>query len=150
MAPIFFLRSRSINRKMNMSPSTNPSPSQGEPHDPPEDLALIARTLEVVGDAWTLLIVREALAGTTRFSQFQRQLGVGPSILAARLRALMDHGVMEARASTQRADWHDYVLTDKGVRLQTVLAALRQWGGDHCAVGGLAHVWMPEVALARE
>lgn len=98
---------------------------------PREDLKLIARTLGVVGDAWSLLIVWEALAGTSRFGQFQRRLGLAPNILAARLRALVEHGILEAHASAQRADWHDYVLTEKGVALHAVLATLRQWGGDH-------------------
>ncbi|WP_262389748.1 winged helix-turn-helix transcriptional regulator [Cupriavidus campinensis] len=81
---------------------------------PQEDLKLISRTLDVVGDAWSLLIIREALAGTSRFGQFQRSLGLAPNILAARLRALVEHGVLETHASAQRADWSDYVLTEKG------------------------------------
>jgi len=119
------------------SPATTPLLSQWEPESPQEDLQLIERALDIVGDAWTLLIVREALAGTTRFGQFQRHLGLGPNILAARLRTLVEHGVLEAQASRQRADWSDYVLTEKGARLQTVLAALRRWGGDHCVAVGL-------------
>lgn len=121
--------------------SYSPAPpellSRSEPHDLQEDVQLIARALDIVGDAWTLLIVREALAGTTRFGQFQRRLGLGPNILAARLRALIEHGVLKPQASHQRADWKDYVLTEKGTRLQTVLAALRQWGNDHCAADGV-------------
>ena len=97
---------------------------------------MIGRVLDIVGDGWTLLIVREALAGTTRFGQFQRQLGLGPNILAARLRTLVEQGVLKTCASSQRADWSDYVLTEKGARLRNVLAALRQWGSDHCAAGG--------------
>ena len=116
--------------------ATGTLPSQWEPESPQEDLQLIARVLDIVGDAWTLLIVREALAGTTRFGQFQRHLGLGPNILAARLRTLVEHGVLEAQASRQRADWNDYVLTEKGARLHAVLAALRQWGGDHCVPTG--------------
>ena len=97
---------------------------------------MIGRALDIVGDAWTLLIIRDALAGTTRFGEFQRHLGLGPNILAARLRALVEQGVLKTRASSQRADWSDYVLTEKGVRLQSVLAALRQWGSDHCVAIG--------------
>lgn len=119
-------------------------PSQWEPDGPQEDLRLIARTLDIVGEAWTLLIVRDALSGTTRFGQFQRHLRLGPNMLAARLRGLVEHGVLEARASTQRADWNDYVLTEKGIRLQTVLAALREWGGDHCVAVRLDHASMHE------
>ena len=103
---------------------------------PQEDLRLIGHALDIVGDAWTLLIVREALAGTTRFGQFQRHLRLASNILAARLRTLVEHGVLTMHASSQRPDWNDYVLTEKGTRLQTVVAALRQWGGDHCVAAG--------------
>ncbi|WP_180862927.1 winged helix-turn-helix transcriptional regulator [Cupriavidus pauculus] len=117
-------------------PPTSAPTSCSKPESPQEDIRLIGRALDIVGDAWTLLIVREALAGTTRFGQFQRHLGLGPNILAARLRALIEHGVLTTQASCQRADWSDYVLTEKGARLQTVLAALREWGGDHCVAAG--------------
>ncbi len=126
------------------SPATTTLPSQWEPESPQEDLQLIARALDIVGDAWTLLIVREALAGTTRFGQFQRHLGLGPNILAARLRTLVEHGVLEAQASRRRGDWSDYVLTEKGIHLQTVLAALREWEGDHCVAVRLDHASMHE------
>ncbi|MGO4763337.1 winged helix-turn-helix transcriptional regulator [Cupriavidus sp. 2KB_3] len=111
---------------------------------PQEDLKLISRTLDVVGDAWSLLIIREALAGTSRFGQFQRSLGLAPNILAARLRALVEHGVLETHASAQRADWSDYVLTEKGAGLHIVLAALRKWGGDHCTAPALGAAAVPE------
>lgn len=116
----------------NTSASMSNLSSQSRAEVPQEDIRLIGRALDIVGDGWTLLIVREALAGTTRFGQFQRHLGLGPNILAARLRTLVEQGVLKTHASSQRADWSDYVLTEKGVRLQGVLAALRQWGSDHC------------------
>nr|WP_315598233.1 helix-turn-helix domain-containing protein [uncultured Cupriavidus sp.] len=110
-------------------------PIRAERAGPQDDLHLIAGTLDVVGDTWTLLIVREALAGATRFGQFQRRIGIGPNILSARLRLLIEHGVLESKVCAERADWSDYVLTRKGRKLQAVLDALRHWG-TYAAVTG--------------
>ena len=90
----------------------------------------IAQTLDVVGDPWTLLIVREALFGTTRFDDFQRSLGIPRATLAARLEALVEHGVMERRADQARPWRHDYVLTEKGRDLRGVMISLLQWGDE--------------------
>ncbi|THD57468.1 MAG: transcriptional regulator [Phenylobacterium sp.] len=90
------------------------------------DACPIARSLDVVGDWWTLLIVREALAGVTRFGGFQRNLGAAKNILAARLKVLVAQGIL----STAPGDGahQDYLLTDKGRALLPVLIALAQWG----------------------
>lgn len=94
----------------------------------------IAQTLDVVGDPWTLLIVREALFGTTRFDDFQRSLGIPRATLAARLEALVEHEVMERRAYQARPWRHDYVLTEKGRDLRRVMISLLQWGDEWSAL----------------
>jgi DNA-binding HxlR family transcriptional regulator len=94
----------------------------------------IAQTLDVVGDPWTLLIVRDALFGTTRFDDFQRSLGIPRATLAARLETLVEHGVMERRTDQARPWRHDYVLTDKGRDLRGVMISLLQWGDEWSAL----------------
>lgn len=88
----------------------------------------IAQTLDVVGDPWTLLIVRDALFGTTRFDDFQRSLGIPRATLTARLDTLVEHGVLERRRYQERPERHEYVLTDKGRDLRRVMVSLLQWG----------------------
>jgi DNA-binding HxlR family transcriptional regulator len=88
----------------------------------------IARTLDVVGEWWTLLILRDAFRGTCRFDDFQASLGLARSVLAARLEKLTAHGVLERRAYSQRPPRYEYELTDKGRALFPVIAALIRWG----------------------
>lgn len=92
------------------------------------DACPIARSLDVVGDWWTLLIVREALAGVTRFSAFQRNLGAAKNILAVRLKAMVAQGLMTTAPASQDGVHQDYLLTDKGRALLPVLVSLAQWG----------------------
>jgi DNA-binding HxlR family transcriptional regulator len=94
----------------------------------------IARSLEVLGEKWTFLVVREALFGVTRFADFRARLGVAPDVLTARLARLVDAGVLEKvpyqePGARQR---FEYRLTDAGRELQIVLGALQQWGDAHC------------------
>jgi DNA-binding HxlR family transcriptional regulator len=91
----------------------------------------IARTLEVVGERWTLLIVRDALLGLTRFEQFQQSLGIARNILADRLARLVEAGILERLRYSERPERYEYVLTDKGRELRLALAGLRQWGDAH-------------------
>ncbi len=91
----------------------------------------IARSLDVVGDGWSLLIIRDALGGKRRFSEFQKSLGTAKNILAARLRALVAHGVFELKAASDGGPHQEYVITDKGKDLFPVLVALRQWADDY-------------------
>jgi DNA-binding HxlR family transcriptional regulator len=84
----------------------------------------LARTLEVVGEWWTLLIIRDALWGTTRFDDFQRRLGIARNILTVRLHRLEAHGVMARLPSG------GYGLTEKGRALFPAIVALMQWGDD--------------------
>ncbi len=94
----------------------------------------VARSLDVIGDWWSLLIVRDAFRGLRRFGQFQKSLGLARNILTVRLRALVADGIMElARNGAAR---HEYVLTHKGRALLPVLVALRQWGVAHFPDGG--------------
>src|ERR1700712_534591 len=93
----------------------------------------IARTLEVLGERWTFLGVREALGGRTRFAEFRDSLGIASDVLSARLRTLVEAGIMESRAhrepgSRERFSYH---LTPGGVELRLVLGALQQWGDEH-------------------
>ncbi len=94
----------------------------------------IAQTLDVVGDPWTLLIVRDALFGTTRFDDFQRSLGIPRATLASRLEALVEHAVMERRNDPVRPGRHEYLLTEKGRDLRRVMISLLQWGDEWSAL----------------
>jgi DNA-binding HxlR family transcriptional regulator len=89
----------------------------------------VARALEVIGERWTLLIVRDALLGTTRFSEFQRSLGIARNVLADRLDRLVREGVLDRRRPG-RAGHPEYVLTDKGRRLEPTIFQLMKWGDD--------------------
>jgi DNA-binding HxlR family transcriptional regulator len=94
----------------------------------------IARSLVVLGEKWTFLVIREALSGVTRFADFRATLGVAPDVLTARLGTLVEAGVLEKvpyqePGARQRFAYH---LTDAGRELQVVLGALQQWGDAHC------------------
>ena len=90
----------------------------------------VAQTLEVVGDAWTLLIVRDALFGATRFDQFVESLGVSRNTLTSRLTTLVEHGVLERTKYQERPDRFEYHLTDKGRALHPVIVAMLGWGDE--------------------
>ena len=94
----------------------------------------VARTLDVVGEWWTLLIVRDALLGVTRFDEFHDRLGISRNVLAVRLDKLVDEGIFERVPYQERPLRHEYRLTRKGVALWPVLTALREWG-DRWVVG---------------
>ena len=91
----------------------------------------IARSLEVVGERWTLLILRDAFLGVTRFERFQERLGVARNVLAARLKSLVEHGVFETRLYSERPPRSEYVLTAKGRALSPVLLTMAAWGDAH-------------------
>jgi DNA-binding HxlR family transcriptional regulator len=95
-----------------------------------------ARALELVGERWSLLIIRDALyADATRFNDFRR-LGIATNILKARLDGFVDAGIMERRARPERPEQHEYVLTDKGRDLAPVIATLTEWGDRWAAPDG--------------
>ncbi|MBV8393434.1 MAG: helix-turn-helix transcriptional regulator [Alphaproteobacteria bacterium] len=88
----------------------------------------IASALDVVGEPWTLLIVRDAFYGVRRFDDFQENLGIARNVLTARLKKLVEAGVFRKTAYRQRPLRHEYRLTDKGAALFTVIVGLKQWG----------------------
>jgi DNA-binding HxlR family transcriptional regulator len=88
----------------------------------------IARTLEVVGEWWTPLIVRDVAYGVRRFSELQEGLGIAANVLAQRLEALVSEGILETRVYRERPRRSEYVLTEKGLDLVPALIALMQWG----------------------
>lgn len=90
----------------------------------------IARTLDVVGEWWTLLILRDAFRGTQRFDDFHASLGMARSVLTARLKKLTDEGVLEKLPYSEHPPRHEYRLTEKGMALFPVIAALMRWGDD--------------------
>jgi DNA-binding HxlR family transcriptional regulator len=98
----------------------------------------VARTLEVVGDRWALLVVREAFLGSHRFEQIQRNTGAPRDILSARLRKLVEQGVLERRRYQDRPPRFEYHLTGAGRDLYPVITALRQWGDRHVSRPGPA------------
>ena len=93
----------------------------------------VARALEVIGERWTILILRDAFLGIRRFDDFQRSLGIARNVLNARLQRLIEAGVLERRLYQERPDRHEYFLTEKGLDLWPVLVALIGWGDRHCA-----------------
>jgi DNA-binding HxlR family transcriptional regulator len=91
----------------------------------------IARALEVIGERWTLLIVRDAFLGLSRFDQFQESLGIARNVLTDRLNRLVEAGVLDRVRYSERPDRHEYRLTAKGRDLAVALAGLRQWGDKY-------------------
>src|SRR6516162_9058392 len=91
----------------------------------------IARALEVVGERWTLLIVRDAFLGLRRFEEFQESLGIARNVLADRLNRLVEEGIFERVRYSQRPERHEYRLTAKGRELNIALTGLRQWGDTY-------------------
>ena len=108
-------------------------------HRTPEPRCQVVRTLDIVGEKWALLIIRDALRGRTRYSEFRESLGVPTDILSARLASLVDSGILEKRSyrdagSRERSSYH---LTEAGRGLQVVIAAMLQWNDrfDPAATG---------------
>ncbi len=96
----------------------------------------IARTLDRVGDWWSILILRDAFRGSTRFEQFQRSLGIAPNMLSRRLRTLTEGGMLERRPYQERPRRHEYALTEQGRDFRPVLWALLAYGNRHFAPEG--------------
>jgi DNA-binding HxlR family transcriptional regulator len=91
----------------------------------------IARTLEIVGDRWTLLIVRDIFLGKRRFDELLESLGVASNVLTDRLNRLVDEGILERVAYSERPPRYEYRLTKKGTELRVPLLALMEWGDRH-------------------
>ena len=95
-----------------------------------ESTCPVARSLDIIGDWWSLLIVRDALRGIKRFGEFQKSLGIAKNMLTTRLKLLVDEGILRLQPASDGSAWQEYVLTEKGRALQTVLVALSQWGNE--------------------
>jgi len=88
----------------------------------------VAQTLEILGDWWTLLIIREAFLGTRRFADFEAHLGISKNVLTQRLRHLVEHDVLEQVEVGRHGNRAEYVLSSRGRDLLTLITALRDWG----------------------
>jgi DNA-binding HxlR family transcriptional regulator len=102
----------------------------------PSQVCSIARSLEVVGERWTLLIVRDAVLGVERFEDFQDRLGIASNVLTNRLRLLCEEDVLERVPDPERPGRPRYVLTDKGRELAPALIVLMKWGDRHYPAPG--------------
>jgi DNA-binding HxlR family transcriptional regulator len=96
----------------------------------------IARSLERVGEWWSILILRDAFGGMTRFDEFQTSLGIAPNMLARRLSSLVESGMLERRRYNDRPPRHEYVLTERGRDFRAVLITLLAFGNRHFAPEG--------------
>jgi DNA-binding HxlR family transcriptional regulator len=96
----------------------------------------VAQCLEVVGEWWSMLIIRDAFLGVTRFEDFQGRLGISRNILQQRLTRLVDHGVLVRRPYSEHPPRDDYKLSAKGRDLWPILTAMRQWGDKYAAPSG--------------
>ena len=91
----------------------------------------IARALEIVGERWTLLVVRDALYGVRRYNDFLVHLGIPRAVLAARLHTLTTEGILEKRRYQESPPRDEYVITERGIELWPILRALGLWGRRH-------------------
>jgi DNA-binding HxlR family transcriptional regulator len=96
----------------------------------------VARTLEAVGDRWTMLVIREAFLRTRRFEDFQSHLGIARNVLSDRLGRLVEDGILERRPYQDSPPRYEYRLTEKGLDLWPVLMSLMAWGDRHAAEQG--------------
>ena len=106
----------------------------------------VARALDVIGDWWSLLIIRDAFDGVRRFSDFQSGLGIAKGMLATRLVDLVERDVFRREPASDGSAYRDYVLTERGRNLFLVIVALRQWGEDHLYRGGGHHSMLVDTA----
>jgi DNA-binding HxlR family transcriptional regulator len=102
----------------------------------------IARSLERVGEWWSILILRDAFAGLTRFDQFAASLDIAPNMLTRRLKSLVEAGLLARRRYSDRPPRYEYVLTDRGIDFRPVVVALYAWGNKHFAPEGASVVLM--------
>jgi DNA-binding HxlR family transcriptional regulator len=100
----------------------------------------VARSLELIGERWTLLVIRDLFNGNRRFDGLQRSLGVARNVLSARLARLLDEGLIEKRRYQERPPRYEYFLTEKGLDLWPVLVSLMAYGDKHLAPEGRAPV----------
>ena len=99
----------------------------------------IARSLDLVGEWWSLLIIRDAMLGVKRFSEFERRLGMAKNILSARLKTLVDGGILRIVPASDGSAYSEYELTEAGADLLPTMIALRQWGEKYMYGSGDEH-----------
>ncbi|MCJ8519045.1 DNA-binding HxlR family transcriptional regulator [Pseudorhizobium tarimense] len=99
----------------------------------------VARSLDAIGDWWSLLIIRDAFHGKRRFGEFQTGLGISKGVLTVRLRDLVQRGIFETAPASDGTTYREYLLTAKGRGLFPVIVALRQWGEDFLFADGESH-----------
>lgn len=116
---------------------------------PVDSTCPVARTIDVLGDKWSLLIIRDAFDGVRRFGQLQRSLGIAKNILAARLRDLVEAGVLRTEPAPGGSAYQEYVLTEKGEDLFSLIVSLRQWGQDHAFGPGEQHSILVDTATGQ-
>jgi DNA-binding HxlR family transcriptional regulator len=109
----------------------------------------IARSLERVGEWWSILILRDAFNGLTRFDQFEKNLAIAPNMLTRRLNTLVESGLLERRRYSEKPPRDEYVLTERGRDFQPVLWTLLAWGNKHFAPEG-ASVVLVDSATGEE
>src|ERR1700749_1105225 len=107
-----------------------------QPKKTPDSEGPTARTVESVGEWWSILILRDAFQGFTRFEEYKRSLGIAPTILPRRLQHLTAQGLFERRLYHRKPNWYEYVLTQKGRDFFPVVAAMFAWGNKHLAAKG--------------
>lgn len=100
----------------------------------------VARAMAVVGDRWTMLVLREAFLRTRRFDEFQRNLGIARNVLTDRLARLVEHGILRRERYQERPERFEYRLTEKGLALYEPLVAIMRWGDEHLSAGAGAPV----------
>ncbi len=99
----------------------------------------VARTLEAIGDRWSLMIIRDAFDDIRRFSEFQKSLGLAKNILASRLKVLVQLGILEVCPASNGSAYKEYVLTERGRSVFPIIVSMRQWGERHMFSAGETH-----------
>jgi DNA-binding HxlR family transcriptional regulator len=109
----------------------------------------MARTLYILGDRWSLLIIRDAFDGKRRFGDFQRSLGMAKNILAERLKLLVEEEILQMVPASDGSTYQEYALTRKGEELFPIIVAFRQWGESHMYRKGERHSVLVERATGK-
>jgi DNA-binding HxlR family transcriptional regulator len=113
------------------SDAAPPPPTRATPGDDHELTCSIAKTLQLIGDRWTLLILRDAFRGVRRFDGFAEDLGIARNLLADRLARLVEHGIFDKVPYNDRPPRYEYRLTERGLDLSPALVAFMRWGDKH-------------------
>lgn len=106
----------------------------------------VARSIDLIGDRWLLMILRDAFDGIRRYSEFQRSLGVARNILADRLKKLVETGLLQVQPASDGSAWQEYVLTERANDLFPLIVALQQFGEQYLFSSGETHSDLLEIA----